>query len=416
MGFAMNDLSELPRERLKAKIRDMIFESLQEKYVSTSSHLEYQTGNAYQEITLDGKAVGGFRKDRSNLFKAFNFDGRTVLDCGCNLGELSRLARQRGASLVDGVEYDSYFVQIAQLINAYHNVTRVSFSQADLTKPGAIRDTYGVTLAFSVFPYVLPVMDKLASATTDMLILETHNITSDFGKVYLEPVNKYFPYNTFVDFTDFGRGEGKRAVYAFAKTASALGPSGVLTSSVNISRSDFPFLEPIMTLARSASHNATFPLAKIKSLIIEHGGIEDDVAQLTAGRTYWIKLMKGYLEYKEVGYVGMENTYAGFLRTAMAVQKFDPALAASVGSEDALIERVTLRYRDADLLCDADPGAIAIAPIVIFDPKPDMGRMAICHGGTGNMVYADLIDGYHRVFWARLLDRAELPALYTTRK
>jgi len=133
-------------------------------------------------VVLEGENIGGYRKDRSDVFSHFNFKGRTVLDCGCNIGELSRLARVCGARLVDGVEYDRYFVQVARLLNAYFGTSRVSFEEGDLTEEDTIGDVYDVTLAFSVFPYILPILSKISSATTEALVLETHNITSDQQK------------------------------------------------------------------------------------------------------------------------------------------------------------------------------------------------------------------------------------------
>jgi SAM-dependent methyltransferase len=184
----MIESTDVISQEVKTQLKHIIIDALNRKYISTSSHTNYTTGNRYQSVVLGGENIGGYRKDRSELFSLLNFTGRSVLDCGCNIGELSRLARHRGAVLVDGIEYDGYFVQIAQLINAYHAMTRVSVTQGDLTNEATIQDSYDITLAFSVFPYVLPVLAKLAKATGEALVLETHNITSDLWKIYIEPL------------------------------------------------------------------------------------------------------------------------------------------------------------------------------------------------------------------------------------
>jgi SAM-dependent methyltransferase len=175
----MTEVGDDLSSKLSEQVKNAILSALHARYISISSHMDYPTGNAYQALSLGDEAVGGYRQDRSKLFGVFDFSGRRVLDCGCNLGKLSRLARDRGAVLVDGIEYDNYFVQIARLINTYKGTTRVSFFQGDLTDPSVINDTYDVTMAFSVFPYVLPVMDKIAAATSEALVLETHKIDAE---------------------------------------------------------------------------------------------------------------------------------------------------------------------------------------------------------------------------------------------
>jgi hypothetical protein len=111
----------------------------------------------------------------------------------------------------------------------------------------------------------------------------------------------------------------------------------------------------------------------------------------------------------------MKNNYFEFMRSTMASHNFDVTLIRSLASDDALIERVTCRYRDADTISDCDAGTSELAPIVIFDPKADDGKMAICHGGTGKTIFSDLIDGYHRVFWASFFGIEKLRAIYTVR-
>jgi predicted nicotinamide N-methyase len=69
--------------------------------------------------------------------------GRRVLDVGSGAGHLARVARARGAALVDGIEQDERLLVLSRLLNAYHGTTRVSFSAAldDLDH------TYDVVLA-----------------------------------------------------------------------------------------------------------------------------------------------------------------------------------------------------------------------------------------------------------------------------
>jgi len=409
MTEAGDDLSG----RLSDQVKSAILSALHTKYISISSHMDYPTGNAYQALSLGDEVVGGYRQDRSKLFGVFDFTGRRVLDCGSNLGELSRLARDRGAALVDGIEYDNYFVQIARLINAYKGTTRVSFSQGDLTDPSVINDTYDVTMAFSVFPYVLPVMEKIAAVTSEALVLETHNITSDLLKVYIEPVRKYFPHYTFLDYTDLGRGEGKRAVLVFAKRQGTLLGDGILRSTIDVEQSGFGFLDPILSLAREIIPTRAHTRADLEHFIAAAPAEGDDIKKLTAGRSYWIEMIRGYLQASQEGRVTIDNIYVQFLRRMLTEYNFDPALAGQLASDEAIIQRVVYRFKDIDQLAEGGTEIGAVTPIHVINPKDGPGKIRIVHGETGNSVSVDVIDGYHRVFWACLFGVKKLPALYT---
>ena len=69
-----------------------------------------------KSVQLRDAVYKGFRTVRSSVLAGLNIQNAKVLDLGCNLGEMSRLARKQGAALVDGFEYDSFFVQIGQVI------------------------------------------------------------------------------------------------------------------------------------------------------------------------------------------------------------------------------------------------------------------------------------------------------------
>src|SRR5688572_17711311 len=112
----------LTREDLKA----LILKSLQQPYFSQSCKDKIRTDNHYQSVHLDGIPTPGVRTSRKEFLDQIDFRNRRVLDLGSNLGEISRAARERGASAVDGFEYDPYFIEIANLVNSYNNVSRVS--------------------------------------------------------------------------------------------------------------------------------------------------------------------------------------------------------------------------------------------------------------------------------------------------
>jgi SAM-dependent methyltransferase len=176
----------------------MVISYLSRRYISISSHEGLKTGNKYQSVRLGNELVEGMRDHRDSLFSVFDFRGRSVLDCGCNIGEMSRQARARGAYLVDGYEYDDYFVHMARLINVANGTARVSFYQKDITNPAAFEDTFDVGLAFSVFPYIQPVLKELSEHIREALILETHDVKPNLHAIYIDALRPYFPFHSFI--------------------------------------------------------------------------------------------------------------------------------------------------------------------------------------------------------------------------
>src|SRR5262245_29035879 len=113
-------------------LKKIIVRSLAQDYISRSPIDGIPTGNHYQTISLDGEQSRGFRTDRSEILDHIRFRGQRVLDLGSNLGEVSRAARARGATLVDGFEYDPFFLKLSQVISAHEGTTRVSFYRRDI--------------------------------------------------------------------------------------------------------------------------------------------------------------------------------------------------------------------------------------------------------------------------------------------
>jgi 2-polyprenyl-3-methyl-5-hydroxy-6-metoxy-1,4-benzoquinol methylase len=209
---------------IKHELKDLILKSLNLNYTSESCMDSIKTGNHYQSLTLGEAQTVGFRTDRKDFLDEIKFEGKKVLDLGSNLGEISRAARARGACLVDGFEYDSYFLEIAHAVNAYNGVTRVSFYQRDITNPSVYEEHYDIVLAFSVFTYIHSVLERIADITDQLLILETHKLEGNLDSQYLKPVSRHFPYYHVLGESEWGVRQDaneKRAVIVFAKRESA---------------------------------------------------------------------------------------------------------------------------------------------------------------------------------------------------
>ena len=163
------------------------------------------------------------REDRGRFLDALDLRGRTVLDLGSNLGEISREARARGAALVDGFEIDPYFNEIAQLVNVLTGTTGVSFYERDMADPATYGEPYDVVLAFSAFRFIAGCLDRLA-AITDVLVVETHELKGNFDERYLAPLTEHFPAFRMLGESDVERlrAGGVRAVGVFARDETAL--------------------------------------------------------------------------------------------------------------------------------------------------------------------------------------------------
>ena len=213
------------RPDLEPGLRELILRALDDPYQSRSCQDEIPTDNHYQSITLGAETTPGFRSPRDDVLDRIVFEGRHVLDLGSNLGELSRAARARGAALVDGLEYDPYFVSVANTVNAYNGVTRVSFFERDITAPETYAERYDIVLAFSVFVYVRPLLPLVTGIANDLLVLETHRLEDNLEEHYVAPVLEHMPYHRLLGESEWGLvggDPGRRAVIAFARSEETL--------------------------------------------------------------------------------------------------------------------------------------------------------------------------------------------------
>ncbi len=320
------------------------------------------------------------------------------------------MARRCGASLVDGIEFDDYFVRIAQLINAYRGTSRVSFTQGDLTKADTFSDIYDVALTFSVFPYIVGNLERLHAVVRQAIILETHDVSASLADTYVKPLSRYFLYHSFVGFTDFGHGQGKRAVILFAKDAGALAPGGLLNSTLDLNQAEFSFVNPMLTAAERIAPSGARTLADIRRVVSEIGDVPYDMHELTGGLTYWLRMMKGFLHARDTGILSMNNPYVQTLRSALRLQGFDATLTTELASEDLMLDRVRRRFEDIERTGRGEP---LIDPVTVkVDLTDELGRYRVRNGVTGVSLAAREIDGYHRVFWAKFFNVPTIPAVY----
>ena len=309
--------------RIEPGLKALILSKLDAPYTSLSTTGRLPTGNHYQSVKLGNLRTRGFRDDRAEILDQIDFTGKKVLDLGSNLGELSREARARGARLVDGFEWDSYFIELAEAINALNGTTRVSFYQRDIADPASYEEEYDIVLAFSVFTYISRCLPRIAEIT-DLLVLETHKLDGNFDAGYVDPLAGTFPHFRILGASDWGAnvdGEGARAIAMFGKREDDLattfrnGPvpsvptlqAGVRQIDVNRTFLDLPFF----TIFDAAFASSDDLLRAVDQMELDLETLEAslDLQRVYAGWLYWLIYVKGYCQYARSGEIGPGNIY-----------------------------------------------------------------------------------------------------------
>jgi hypothetical protein len=418
-----------PAREIDDRLEQLIVSLLDAKYVGESCKAGIQTGNKYQPVKLRETIIEGFRTDRAHILDQIDFAGKNVLDLGSNLGELSRDARSRGASLVDGYEYDAFFLRLANLINAYNLTTRVSFHQRDITDPSIYTEPYDVVLAFSVFSYVSPVMDRIADITRDVLILETHKLESNLEQ-YVRSIRRFLPHFELLGQTEWGgSGEGDRAVIAFAKEEGKL--RSTLRSSVPVRGGPSKARQKLVRsgyldvrrttlqerfFAKFQADSSEELFSTIESMPVDVDTLAQDYdlrRSVYSGWSYWLIYLKGYLAYRKDGTIDEGNPYFAYLTKYYAPRGHDPGLSRSLADPEGVRDRVIQRFRDFEIF-----GAVAreqIAPeelrpvrLLITDPSEQPG-LRLFELDSDKPLMVNRVDGWHRLFAAKIWGVERVP-------
>jgi SAM-dependent methyltransferase len=404
---------------VKPALKKAILDAIALKYTSVSCKDGIETGNHYQSLTLGDEHTTGFRSGREGFLDQIDFRGKRVLDLGSNLGEISRAARARGAAVVDGYEYDLFFVELARAINAYNGTTGVSFYERDITDPGVYRERYDIVLALSVFTYINPVLRRLTEMTDMALVIETHKLEGNLERDYLGPVTKFLPVHTVLGESEWGGSfsqDEKRAFIVFARDKPTLAralasPAGSRTRLTRVSVQRTKLQQRFFDEVTFSS--ADDLLAQVRAMDIDLGQVADDpdlAKSVYSGKTYWLLFLKGFCQYLDTGVLGAGNIYFEYITNYYAPRRHDPGISDALSEPLFAVERVAARFRDADRFRQ-NPQTYVPAPIKIFrsgDPNAD--RLEICDADTGEIVHASAVDGWHRLFAARLFGAATIPA------
>jgi hypothetical protein len=409
---------------LRSRIHQLLTEALEAQYTSESCQERIQTGNHYQSVKLGAQQSSGFRTDRAEFLDQIKFTNAKVLDLGSNLGELSRAARARGAWLVDGLEYDPFFIETAQLLNTYNSTTRVSFYHKDISNPAIYSEHYDIVLAFSVFTYIHGVLPQLAQITDGILIIETHKLDGNLEKDYLAHVARYFPYYRILGQSEWGKTftpTEKRAVVAFAKTELAL--LAGLKNSAPVSLGDrervrFSTIDTDRTCLQTKffsmfQYDSTFELlTAVREQPINLAALAENrdlKVHVYSGWSYWLVYLKGYLQYRLTGAIGRGNVYYDYLMDYYIPRSHDEGLCEILSNPTAVIQRIAQRFQDLERLDPQvakgkqQPEPLVPIRISLTDPPPpESVALRLWESGSPSPLLAALVDGWHRLFAAKL--------------
>ena len=372
----------------------VVREAMLHPYTATSCESDIKTGNNYQSVDLGSRGLSGGRRQRNLFFDHVSFAGKTVLDIGANTGELSRLARRRGASLVDGYEYDPYFVETGRMINGLSGATRVSLFQGDATNPAFYEGKkYDIVLAYSVWVYIHGMLDRLAKVT-DVVFFETH--TLDHGlEMYTRPMSQHFPHFRLMGHDQERDMKKSRAVLMFAKSEQAL--AGAL-SFIKLRVEpyfDNPFFK---THGKTSAVQLPVYAAAIAKAVDRNTKFEG------IGGQYFELLLAGYYEYLRDGKVTEENVFSHAFRSAVAEGRLDSGLSYLAEDTGALVAKIAKRFIDIDL---ARADRWNEIPAVELVP----GEKFVFTTEGGATIGVENLDGHHRYFLAQLLGRKTIDAM-----
>jgi hypothetical protein len=420
----------------KAELRELIARYLELYNASESTKDGSDAESPNRSVQLGDLEVPGVRSLRDGVLDQIDFAGKRVLDLGSHLGELSRGARARGASLVDGFEHEPFFVELARAIDTYGQVTRVSFHERDIADPSIYRDHYEVVLAFGVFAGIEPVLEEVAGITDELLLLETNPLDDDLEDRYISVVGRDFPHYAILAEHD------RRAVIAFARDEPTLlevlrepragtAPPNVIRAAVahRPGRQAEPRLLQV-DLARpprEALQQRFFMMFRFDSLdelLAAVDRMEIDVDTLAKSREiknlgaegwiYWFLFTKGYIQYLKTGEIGEGNVYFDYLFGHYVEQGHDPGALWELAEHDLAVERIARRYRDFDMLRregakgpDPAPGTKPVRVTVSDWPREP--PLHVYEVGAEGPLPVRHIDGWHRLCSARLAGFSSYP-------
>lgn len=163
-----------------------------------------------------------------------------------------------------------------------------------------------------------------------------------------------------------------------------------------------------------------------------HAGADpDDVIQVTAEAppsdlipgeatghplaegAYWNLFLRGYAAYRPTGAVAQSDPYIRYLTTHFGPRRYDPGLSELLQDPGQTVLRIRRRYAVMDRLAESS-GTGSVPPdlepidVLVASDQSDEEYPAYLHGRT-DPIRVRRLDGYHRLFAARLFGYPAFP-------
>lgn len=87
-----------------------------------------------KEKRLIARGRGKFYDIIPETLQSVNFEGKTVVDLGCNFGYYTFLAARLGAKRVVGIDINGEIIRGCEILGAHYGLSNVEFRAADFTK------------------------------------------------------------------------------------------------------------------------------------------------------------------------------------------------------------------------------------------------------------------------------------------
>jgi SAM-dependent methyltransferase len=382
----------------KKELRELIIAETQKPYVSRSIRDAISTGNNYQTLALENTLRQGGRQSRERFLFQIDFRNKSVLDVGANTGENSRIVRRLGASLVDGYEYDPFFVETGRAVNALTGMTRVSLFQGDCTRPELFEGMkYDIVLALAVWVYIKDTIREIAKAT-NVIVFETH--TLDHGiEAYYQPLVKHFSHIVSLGYSDLPKDPHKSRMFMVC------GKSREVVDKVL--RRRFLVVQPYFN-NRFIDEHSKLSRDQIRELgkscyekHVERTDYTDRERQF-GDIVYFELFLAGLYQFwenegKVKGLVDEDNLYLRYLRDCIDQQHIDPNFSAVNENPAWLIRNVSNKYEDSFNIINGHVDRVAPIEVNLDD---DGGQSF--ETTDGEYLTAHSIDGHHRFFMCQL--------------
>jgi SAM-dependent methyltransferase len=379
-------------------LRALIVKATRTPYIARSIQDKIATGNNYQSLNLGKTEHMGGRPNRERIMSQVEFRGRTVLDIGANTGENSRIARRFGASLVDGYEYDPYFVEIGRMVNAAAGMTRVSLFQGDCTQPELFQGMkYDIVMAFSVWVYISNTIRQVAEIT-DVMLFETHTLGHGM-KFYYDRVLPYFPHAISLGYVEKPQDPTQsRMLVLFGSSQEAIDQL-VSRQFVKV-EPYFAGLKKFINRHHSPKREQVLDFARQCFEKRSEQRSFSETEQQFGSDAYFEVFLGGLHQFLAApGKAQPDNIHLRFLVDCVMAGLIDPNLKTLVENPAWLQRKIANRYEDAVNILNGDIDRVAPLEVNMNTEEPLSFTL------TGGEQLNGALDGHHRLFMALLCGR-----------